>query len=317
MEIYVYGTGCGAGDLADHALPAEHIRAFIADNGKGTFLDRPVISPEELAGRAIDLVIITDSRAEIVSKKLLSLGIEGRKLLFLKNHYVLIDRNSSYALAETVLGKAFTESLKASERLIRTPLWAGSESLSPELMKGDYIRKKTLEMIIAQISELYGNVAELGVFRGEFACCLNALLPDRRLFLFDTFTGFSEKEAATYGEGFVQAHKNTDAEAVLKRLPHPEQAVLRPGLFPESALGLEEERFILVSLDVDLEQSTLEGLRWFAPKMLPGGMILLHDYNNPKLPGIKKALQKYEAETGSRLHRVPVADINGTLVLSF
>ena len=102
---------------------------------------------------------------------------------------------------------------------------------------------------------------------------------------------------------------------MLKRLPHPEQAVLRPGLFPESALGLEEERFILVSLDVDLEQSTLEGLRWFVPKMLPGGMILLHDYNNPKLPGVRRALERFEAENGS-LPAVPLCDVNGTLVIA-
>ena len=102
---------------------------------------------------------------------------------------------------------------------------------------------------------------------------------------------------------------------MLSALPHPDRAVLRPGLFPASAEGTEE-RFALVSLDVDLEESTLAGLRWFLPRMSPGGYLLLHDYNSPALPGVKAALRRYEAECGQRLHAVPLCDVNGTLVLS-
>ena len=103
-------------------------------------------------------------------------------------------------------------------------------------------------------------------------------------------------------------------EAVLARLPHPERALLRPGLFPGSATGLEAG-FALVSLDVDLEESTYQGLRWFLPRMEAGGFLLLHDYNSPDLPGVRKALRRYEAEHG-HLHAVPLCDVNGTLVIS-
>ena len=44
--------------------------------------------------------------------------------------------------------------------------------------------------------------------------------------------------------------------------------------------------------------------------------LLLHDCFSPKLPGAAAALRRYEAESGQRLHKVPVCDVNGTLVIS-
>ena len=72
----------------------------------------------------------------------------------------------------------------------------------------------------------------------------------------------------------------------------------------------------MVSLDVDLEESTLAGLRYFYPRLTAGGYLLLHDCLSPALPGVRAALRRYEQETGSRLHKVPLCDINGTVVIS-
>ena len=94
----------------------------------------------------------------------------------------------------------------------------------------------------------------------------------------------------------------------------PEKAVVRQGLFPATAAGLETERFCLVSLDVDLEESSYAGLCWFLPRMSEGGYLLLHDYNNPRLPGVKRAVERWEAERG-RLRTVPLCDVNGTLAI--
>ena len=139
-------------------------------------------------------------------------------------------------------------------------------------------------------------------------------VPERTLFLFDTFEGFDPAEARGQGGGFVEAHRNTSVERVLGLLPHPEKIVVRQGLFPAAAEGIEE-RFALVSLDVDLEESTLAGLRWFLPRMNKGACLLLHDYNNSRLPGVKAALRRFEEEQGIRLYKVPLCDVNGTLVI--
>ncbi|MGX8693098.1 MAG: TylF/MycF/NovP-related O-methyltransferase [Clostridia bacterium] len=315
MEIYVYGTGCGAGDLVDAALPAERIAAFVDRVGGGTFLGRPVITARELAKRPYDLIIVAGRQADGIARELAALGVDENRLLFLKNHTVPVDRNRDYALARRVLGEDFAARLQNSERLIRVPLWTEKERIAGPESDNDYVRLKTLEALCLRLDGVPGAAAELGVYRGGFARWINELLPERKLYLFDTFEGFDPAESAGEGTGFTEAHKNTGADRVLAALPHPERAVIRRGLFPQTALGLEDERFALVSLDADLEESTLAGLRFFLPRMSPGGYLLLHDYNNPKLPGVKRALARWEAEHG-RLAAVPLCDVNGTLVLA-
>ena len=306
MKIYVYGTGCGAGDLADAALPAERVEAFVDRVGGGSFLGRPVLTLEELAGRELDLLIVASRGAEQVEQECQRLGIAPDKLLFL---------NRSYDTARAVLSDAYVDRLIGSEKLIRVPLWTETERIAGPGSDNDYVRLKTLEALCLRLGGVPGAAAELGVYRGGFARWINALLPERTLYLFDTFEGFDPAESAEEGAGFTEAHRNTSAEQVLAALPHPERAVIRQGLFPQTAAGLEAERFSLVSLDADLEESTLAGLRFFWPRMSEGGYLLLHDYNHPRLPGVRRAVGRWEAEHG-RLAAVPLCDVNGTLVIS-
>ena len=56
--------------------------------------------------------------------------------------------------------------------------------------------------------------SELGVYRGRFARCINRLLPDRKLYLFDSFQGFDRSAGA--GKAFQAAHENTDLRLVQK-----------------------------------------------------------------------------------------------------
>lgn len=305
MEIYVYGTGCGAGELTREALDPARIAAFVeTEPTRGTFLGRPVISVEALSERAVDLLIVTAKDAP-------DFPLPPEKVLYLKNHMTLCDRNRAYDAARQALGDAFVDRLRRQETLVRAPLWDDG-SFAPS---GDWVRMKTLEAVCRELGGVPGAIAELGVFRGEFAAAMNALQPERTLYLFDTFEGFDPAEAAP--EGLAAAHENASAGAVLRRLPHPERAIVRAGLFPATAAGLDGETFALVSLDADLEESTLAGLRWFVPRMAAGGYLLLHDRSHPGLPGVRAAVRRYEAETGQRLRGVPVCDITGSFIIPF
>ena len=317
MKLYVWGTGCGAGDLLDRALDPGLVTAFIdSEPAAQSFLGRPVLRPEELAGRPIDLIIVASRRAEEIAARCAALGIGEEKLFCARNNWRLEDRNRDYDAAAGVLDAAFLSSLRTPQRAVRDPLWAGESALDGRDLENDYVRVRTLEAICRRLGPAAGAAAELGVYRGAFARCINALLPERTLYLFDTFAGFDETASAGEGAGFTAAHRNTSAERVLSLLPHPERVVLRPGLFPATAAGLEEERFALVSLDADLEESTLAGLRFFCPRLSPGGYLLLHDWGSPRLPGVARALRRYEAELGRSLPAVPLCDVGGTLVIS-
>ncbi len=315
MELYIWGTGCAAGDLADQGLAPEQITAFVDRNpGGAEFLGRPVLRPKALRGMEDALILVASRHAGEIARQAAALGIRADRLLFLKNNWEVRDRNTAYGAAEGLLPPEQLAALRRAPHLVREPLCVTDSPLSPRDLENDYVRLRTLELICRELPSVPGAAAELGVYRGGFARCINALLSERTLYLFDTFAGFDETEAAGYGAGFRDAHRDTAAEKVLRLMPHPERVQIRQGLFPGTAEGLEES-FALVSLDVDLEESTLAGLRWFYPRLNPGGYLLLHDFNSPKLPGVRRALERFREEWPGPVPAVPVCDINGTLVL--
>ena len=316
MKLYIWGTGCGAGDLVDRRLDPASVTAFLdSDPVCDRFLGRPVLRPEQFEDSPDALILVESHHTEEIARRAASCGIAPEKLIFVKNNWLLSDRNADCPGAED-LPAPLLEELRRRPRLVREPLWANGGALSERDLEGDYVRVRTLEAICRELDDVPGAAAELGVYRGGFARCINALLPGRTLYLFDTFSGFDAAEASREGRGFTAAHENTSAARVRSLLPHPDKAVFRPGLFPATAEGLEDERFCLVSLDVDLEESTLAGLRFFVPRISPGGYLMLHDCLSPALPGVRKALRRYEDETGTHLHKLPLCDINGTMVVS-
>ncbi|MDD4714982.1 MAG: macrocin O-methyltransferase [Oscillospiraceae bacterium] len=188
-----------------------------------------------------------------------------------------------------------------------------------QLQNRFHIRLATLRLMAEELESraVPGALAELGVYQGEFAGEINRLLPDRKLYLFDTFEGFHQRDVEKErAENHSQAQQgdfsDTSVETVLGRMPHPEQVVLRKGRFPETARGLEE-RFALVSLDADLYLPMYEGLSYFYPRLNPGGYLLLHDYNSAQYQGAGQAARRYCEENG--IYLTPLCDIHGAAVL--
>ena len=314
MGIYVWGTGCGASQLISRGLELGRISAFVDSFPQGgDFLGRPVLRPEELPVSDCELLIVTSRHSGDIAEQCGRLGLGRERILFLKNHCRPEDMNASCTAAEKLLGRELLQRLLPRQRIISTPERLSSCALSEAELSGDYVRLSALELICRRLDKrVPGAAAELGVYRGDFARCINTLLPGRTLYLFDSFSGFAPGDGAE--PAFQAAHENTSAEAVLARMPHPETVRLYPGYFPASLKGLEE-RFCLVSLDVDFAGPTLEGLRWFWPRLNTGGYLLLHDWGNPELPGVAQALEQYEVELGSPIPALPLPDIGGSLVL--
>lgn len=313
MGIYVWGTGCGASELMAQGFAVDDAAAFVDSfPAKRDFLGKPVLLPEEIPVSDCELLIVTTRHADAVAQTCARLGIPAERCLFLKNSVSLSDRNAdSRRTADALLGKELTGKLLPRQQVIPTPGQLRDSRIQEQ--DGDYVRLAALELLCRRLDSVPGAAAELGVFRGRFARCINRLLPDRKLYLFDSFQGFDRSAGAS--EAMQAAHENTDLRQVLEALPFPERAIVKPGFFPESLDGLEET-FCLVSLDVDFETATLEGLRYFWPRLCPGGYLMLHDWGNPGLPGPARALERYLLELGQPIPSVPLPDLGGTLVLS-
>ena len=313
MGIYVWGTGCGASELLEQGFALERVEAFLDSFPMGeTFLEKPVILPQHLDVSGCDLLIITARHAEAIAQRCSQLGIPAEKCLFLKNNTTLLDRNESCSAAKEILGEDLLKKLLPKQRMIPTPAQLNPHNLPEKDLSNDYVRLATLELLCRRLAEVPGAAAELGVYRGFFARCINQLMPNRKLYLFDSFEGFAENTCAA--DSFQAAHRNTAVDKVLAIMPHPDSIRVKPGFFPESLEGLEE-RFCLVSLDVDFYQTTLDGLRYFWPRLEKGGYLMLHDWGSPSLPGVAEALKRYEGEIGVSIPSIPLCDVGGTLVL--
>jgi len=105
-------------------------------------------------------------------------------------------------------------------------------------------------------SNILWSLAEVGVYRGNSAKVLNSLCPERDLYLFDTFTGFDEKDCESENAdpgGF----SNTSIGQVRDFIGTQDNIHYLQGYFPETTSQLDPDaRFALVHIDVDLYQPT-------------------------------------------------------------
>ena len=161
-----------------------------------------------------------------------------------------------------------------------------------------------------------GSFAELGVYKGDSAYLLHLMDQERDFHLFDTFEGFVEKDlenesgkAATYT---TKNFADTSLEKVRTKLPG-ERFIFHKGYFPETASGLENETFALVNMDADLYNPTRAGLEFFYPRLSPGGVIIVHDYN-PDWPGIMKVVDEFAATIPESLVVMPDQDSSVMLI---
>lgn len=183
----------------------------------------------------------------------------------------------------------------------------------------DYIRLSTLELVSNEINTrgLVGNVAELGVYKGKFARYINGYFPDRTLYLFDTFEGFDNRDVArekkeNFSSG-EQDFSDTSVKAVLELMPFPQQCRPVKGFFPESAAGIEDQ-FVFASLDADLYEPIYSGLQFFYPRLVKGGFLFVHDYNNDLYKGAGKAVRQFCAEQS--IGFMPLPDSGGSAVIA-
>jgi O-methyltransferase len=172
---------------------------------------------------------------------------------------------------------------------------------------------------VERIKGADGDFAELGVYKGDTAYILHHMDPSRRFHLFDTFEGFTEKDltreegkAATYTK---HNFADTSLDNVKRRLSS-EQYIYHKGYFPETTKGMEDVKFALVNIDADLYNPTKTGLDFFYPRLVPGGVLMVHDYN-PDWPGIMKAVNEFAATIPESLIPLPDRDSTVMIIKSF
>lgn len=193
----------------------------------------------------------------------------------------------------------------------------------------DYVRYREMELLAEQLAyyDVEGAVAEAGVDMGDTSAFLNRLFPDRKLFLYDTFDRFPQESLDIEVERFgadstladrwegIRPDSDTRIQYIRSHLDHEEMVCFRKGFFPETAKKNDaEETFAFVLLDMDLYQPMLDGIFFFYPRLVSGGIMMLHDYNTSLFEGTKAAVKEAE-KTFGRFCRIPLPDQGGSLVI--
>lgn len=182
--------------------------------------------------------------------------------------------------------------------------------------RGDYVR---LLLLIANIrlmekNGVDGHIAELGVYKGNSAKVFRELMPSRKLYLFDTFEGFSEADTQSDPSGIDGGHYACGLAPVKQFVGEADNVVYCVGRFPATAhLVQPDDRFALVHLDCDLYEPTRAALEFFYPRMSPGGLIVVHDYFSGGWPGVTQAVDEFLQERPEGIVVIP--DKSGTAVI--
>ena len=226
---------------------------------------------------------------------------------------------SPTARAQTTRAQAALHQVFARSRTVRR-LTVGSLAWIELAILGGHKQKPTMQLIRRVRSEreslLSGNeafmihslartqravagvMAEGGVFQGCSAKLISLAARPERLHLFDTFEGLPQPDHAER-KSMGKGHYAASLEAVQAYLADQPNLVFHKGLFTGEDTGCDDERFSLVHLDVDLKEGTLACLEFFYPRMLPGGVIVSHDYSY--LAGVREAFDEYLAGRPERV----------------
>lgn len=154
-------------------------------------------------------------------------------------------------------------------------------------------------------STLPGDFAEVGVSCGGSARMICEAKQDKRMHLFDTFSGLPE--AGENDRGVFRKHQYAcSLEEVQRYLGAFSNVFFHRGLFPGSARGVAEVEnaiYSFVHFDVDLYEATRACLEFFYPRMHPGGIMITHDYS--LLAGVKQAFDEFVRDKAEELIELP------------
>ena len=175
--------------------------------------------------------------------------------------------------------------------------------------------------------ELDGDFVEMGCYKGDTSLLLAEVLQHhffghargcspklmvqkndvcdtsaiKRLWIYDSFEGLPEKslkDESEIGKDF-KAHelfvtkRDVKLRFLKAGLKMPE---IKKAWFKDLKDTDFPEKIAFLFLDGDFYESICDSLRLTYDKMTPGGVMIIHDYNNLALPGVAKAVDEWNQD---------------------
>ena len=174
----------------------------------------------------------------------------------------------------------------------------------------DRSRAYSLYQLTEQVKDVPGDVLEVGTWRGGTAGILTQMLPDKMVYLADTFTGVVKSSGWEHYKD--QAHDDTSEELVRDFLADTCQVSnfkILKGIFPEdNGEDVKADKLALVYLDVDVYESTKDAFHYVWDRVSSYGMVVFDDYGMVSAcAGIKKFVDEIKDDKD----KVFIQNLNG------
>lgn len=322
IRVVLFGTGALSKFLTGHLKEQTKIVAYLVTETNEDINGIPTISLEKLQKIEYDYIVVAFGNT--------IKGIEILEKANVPKHKIVGYAYTGMPYEESLLQKECNNFVR--EKLCNTKIpdlfdippkeyfVCGMNVLeNRDIIEKDFVREQTLSFLAEEINRrnIKGSVAEIGVSRGEFAQKINALFPNRKLYLFDTFDGLSTKDrnkALKLGWGerqYAIGEKGKPIDEILQSMPYREKCIVKKGYFPNS-FDLNED-FAFVSLDIDFYNSVKKGLEFIYPYLSKGGYIMVHDFHNLLFTETRDAVIDFCEK--NNVSYVPIPDIAGTVVI--
>ena len=180
--------------------------------------------------------------------------------------------------------------------------------------KNDQVSEKETERILEVAKKclsVSGDYVEMGCYKGDTSLLLADIIRNvgKKLWIYDSFEGLPEKSEADesvlgiyFKSGELLVTKREVKQRFLKAgLPVP---VIKKAWFSDLTSEDLPEQIAFAFLDGDFYESIRDSIKLVAPKMSEDGVMIVHDYTNPALPGVKKAVDEWRQGKHSRFEVV-------------
>lgn len=328
-RLLVFGTGSVAERFMSIIdLDKVDILAFINTNKPfENFHGYRVLGIEEISDLQYDYIVIASGYTVPIRKILKKANVEESKVVC----YIFDDDIVLNEMSECLndhLNSKYNRNLMGNwiRREYSLPsiapavLWDESRCL--QTIYKDSVREQTVKLLHDIMSDraIDGAVAEVGVFRGDFTVVLDKIFKTSRLYLFDTFEGFSNSDIEADStidnkQGENAKFKDTSVDFVLSRLDNVTNVVVKKGYFPDTFdREAEEEEYSFVSIDLNIAKPTRDALNRFWPRVVSGGYIMVSCYYAPFYEGTRREVNAWCER--NNITPIPMADYYGSVLLA-
>lgn len=173
----------------------------------------------------------------------------------------------------------------------------------------DQIKQPALAVVLRELEDVLtrqvdGDVVEFGCYIGTTTLFARRVLDElgesgnRRLYAYDSFAGLPEKTAADssgVGLQFQGGELSVSKKQFLQEFQraHLQPPIVHKAWFKDLTQPDLPQKIAFAFLDGDFYESILTSLQLVWPRLSPGGVITIDDYEREALPGPARAVRDF------------------------